>query len=97
MTNPIPSNRRHVNTNEFAAPGPHADPCRPDPSDPVPDLVVRYYNWLSGNPGGTDPRELLEVPLSSAQRQRLIEAMDDVNVVFAITSPLRSAKPDPRS
>lgn len=52
--------------------------------------VVDYYNWLSGN-GGKDPRELLAMPLSPTQRACLVDAMDDVNVVFAVTSPIREA------
>jgi len=57
----------------------------------VAPLAVEYYNWLSGN-GGVDPRELLAADLTESQRECLLDAMDDINVVYAITEPLRAAK-----
>ena len=59
--------------------------------DVVAPYVVEYYHWLSGNPGGTDPEELLSKPLSREQRQILLERMDDINVLWGITAPLRTA------
>lgn len=92
MANPVSGSKGRRNAEEFTALQHAAEPNANAQADPVPDLVVRYYNWLIGNPKGTDPRELLEMPLTDEQREQLIEAMDDVNVVFAITSPLRNAK-----
>ena len=56
----------------------------------VAPLVVEYYKWLSDN-GGTDPQTLLSHPLTATQRRLLLDRMDDVNVVWSITSPLRRA------
>ena len=53
----------------------------------VAEFVVDYYRWLSGN-GGRSSDELLALPLPAAQRRLLLERMDDVNVVFALTAPV---------
>ncbi len=59
-----------------------------DDLEVIAPLVVEYYNWLSNN-GGRDPQIILEQPLTKVQRKLLLERMDDVNVVWSITSPLR--------
>ena len=53
----------------------------------VAPLVVDYYRWLSGN-GGRSSDELLSFPLTLPQRRLLLKGMDDVNLLFAITSPV---------
>ena len=54
----------------------------------IAPLVVEHYKWISDN-GGTDPETLLASPLSTSQRRLLLERMNDVNVLWSITSPLR--------
>lgn len=56
----------------------------------VAPLLVQYYQWLSGN-GGTDPAVLLSQRLTASQRRLLLDRMDDVNVVWGFTAPLRAA------
>jgi hypothetical protein len=53
--------------------------------DVVTEFVIEYYRWLSGN-GGLSSDDLLSLPLPAAQRRLLLERMDDVNVVFALTA-----------
>ena len=61
-------------------------------SDPtvVAPLVAEYYQWLSGH-GGTDPEVLLSKSLTPSQRRLLLLRMDDINVCWGITAPLRVA------
>jgi hypothetical protein len=56
----------------------------------IADMVLEYYNWLIDN-GGTSSDDLLSRPLSQPLRRELLERMEDVNVVFAATAPLRRA------
>ena len=56
----------------------------------VAPLVLAYYEWLSGN-GGTDPKTLFANDLTDEQRVLLKQGIDDVNVVWGITAPLREA------
>lgn len=51
-------------------------------------LIVRYYEWLSGN-GSSDPETILSTPLTAAQRELVLQGMEDVNVVWSLTAPLR--------
>ena len=53
-------------------------------------LVIEYYSWLAAN-GGTAPRVLLKKWLTRSQRKYLTERMDDVNMLYSITTPLRRA------
>ena len=50
-------------------------------------LIVEYYNWLTGN-GGISSDDLLSRPLTPAQRRLLLAKMDDVNLVYSLTSPI---------
>ena len=56
----------------------------------VAPLVLAYYEWLSGN-GGTDPETLFANELTEEQRILLKQGIDDVNVIWGITAPLRQA------
>ena len=56
----------------------------------VAPLVLAYYEWLSGN-GGTDPETLFSNDLTSNQIDLLKQGIDDINVIWGITAPLREA------
>lgn len=56
----------------------------------VAPLVVQYYEWLSGH-SATEPDALLGRTLTPNQRKLLLARMDDVNVIWGITAPLRNA------
>lgn len=58
--------------------------------DIVGPLIVEYYNWVSGN-GGTHPESLLKRPLTESQAALLRQRMEDVDVVYLLTAPLRDA------
>jgi len=60
----------------------------------VGPLIVEYYNWVSGN-GGTCPKVLLSKALTESQFALLRQRMEDVDVVYALTSPLREAMRTP--
>ena len=57
----------------------------------VAPLVVDYVRWCANPDTGKKPAELLAMPLTVTQRELLGARMDDVNVLFAITSPMRTA------
>lgn len=54
----------------------------------VAPLVVEYYEWMVGR-GNVGPEELLSWPLTRPQRKMLLERMDDINVLWGLTAPLR--------
>ena len=59
-------------------------------NDSVSHMAVEYYLWLSDN-GGTDPDTLLSRTSSPRDRRELLDRMDDINCVWAVTAPLRTA------
>lgn len=56
----------------------------------VAPLVLAYYEWLSGN-GGTDPEMLFTNNLTGDQIAMLKQGINDVNVIWGITAPLRES------
>lgn len=54
----------------------------------VAHLIIEYYKWLSDN-GGTSSDDLLDpvkTPLTAEQKRSLLRNMDNVNVIFGVTS-----------
>ena len=58
--------------------------------DPMEELNVsklagEYYQWLTDN-GGRGPDDLLALPLTAAQRQQLLEHMDNILTAFGLVA-----------
>jgi hypothetical protein len=60
--------------------------------DVAAPLIVQYYEWLSGH-GGCSPDLLLALPLTPSQREQLLRGIEDVNLIWSVTAPLRAAAP----
>jgi len=56
----------------------------------VAPMVIEFYHWLSDNQG-THPDELLSRDLTPSQRRMLLDKMDDVTVLWGLTSSERRA------
>ena len=74
---------------------PTEDENMSDPDlDIVAPLVMKYLKWMQGKPGGVSSDELLKISLTSTQRRMLLNGMDNINVLWGITAPVR--EPDGR-
>ena len=57
--------------------------------DVVAPLIMKYLKWIKGEPDGVSSDELLKIPLTLTQRKILLARMDDINVLWGMTAPIR--------